>query len=96
MKRAAVISIAMALVLALAVPALASAAGGTVTVEATVLPRVKVTPADGALLVQANTPWALTIDTPTGAINHQGLKTQGTVVELPDDTLAYWVVISEP
>ncbi|GAB4287295.1 MAG: hypothetical protein Kow0067_12090 [Coriobacteriia bacterium] len=96
MKRAAVISIAMALVLALAVPALAAAAGGTVTVGATVLPRVKVTPTDDALLVQANTAWTLTIDTPTGAVTRRGAKTQGTLIELPDDTLAYWVVISEP
>lgn len=73
------------------IPTLALGASQTLQVTAHVNARVAVSATADGVMVQANTPWRLVVQTDRGTQTISGQKTAGTAVRLPDGTLAYWI-----
>jgi len=84
------IAIGVALIAGL-VPTLAFGASQTVTLSAHVNATVAVASTSDGLTIKANTPWKLVVQTTDGTVTHNGQKTAGTTISLPDDTVAYWI-----
>jgi len=92
-KRTACALVAAALIATAILPTVAASAGGsTATVNVAIGARTQVTRVDGALIVRSNTAWHVVVSTREGVAAYTGAKTNGERIEVPDDTIEYWVV----
>lgn len=78
----AVVVLALALALGTVPSAIASSAG-SVSVSATIRPSAVFRLTDTAVLVRANAPWHLTLESPRGARTVEGVPTSGEWERVP-------------
>lgn len=73
--------------------ALADTRSASVTLNATIPPKVAVTPIDAEHLdVRSNCGWTIVAITPDGSTTLTGGKSAGTEIELPEGTITFTVV----
>jgi len=82
----------MAAALALPGAAAATSATGTTAVTGHVATRAYVTATDDGILVRANTGWRVEVQSADGYTSYVGGRTGGTDIQLPEGTVAYWIV----